>query len=93
MKKIVIGIVVVLLAVSVFVIIKNRENIVKALSKATFDKISEEVLTSGMTKSTFQTTDKVGIDMEISIIANESMVLGDMKKDGDKTIAVFQPKK
>ncbi len=93
MKKIVIGIVVVLLAVSVFVIIKNRDSIVRALSKATFEKISEEVLASGMTKSTFQTTDKVGIDMEISVIANEPMILGDMEKKGDKTIAVFQPKK
>ncbi|MFH1797932.1 MAG: hypothetical protein ABH844_01100 [Candidatus Omnitrophota bacterium] len=104
MKKVAIGIVAILLAVSVFGIMKNKDSligtwlkikddIVKTFSKATFKKVSEEQLGGGMNKSTFQTTSKVGIDMEVSIIASESMIFGDMKKKGNKTIVVFKPKR
>jgi len=100
MKKIVIGIIVVLLAAGIYMTWQNRGKVVSAfckvkndLTKATFKKTEKEVLPGGLIKTTFQSTDKVGADIQIAIIAEKSMVLGSIKKQGRKTIAVFQPAK
>ena len=100
MKKIVIGIIVVLLAAGIYVTWQNRDKVVSAfckaksdLTKATFKSTEKEVLPGGLIKTTFQSTDKVGADIQIAIIAEKPMVLGSIKKKGRKTIAVFQPMK
>lgn len=100
MKKVVTGIIVVLLAAGIYVTWQNRDKIasmcLKAkndLTKATFRKTEKEVLPGGLVKTTFQSTDKVGADIQIAIIAENTMVLGGIKKEGRKTIAVFQPAK
>ncbi|MFH1305778.1 MAG: hypothetical protein ABIH74_05215 [Candidatus Omnitrophota bacterium] len=102
MKKIIILLVIIALVGGIYaawkyrvdvaaVCLKVRNEIAETFGKTAFKKISQAPLSDGMIKSTFQTTDRMNDDIEISIISKEPIVLASSRKNDDKTVVVFQP--
>lgn len=104
MKKVIsIVLIVLLVALAVFACrnkerissayLKAKSQIMEMVSKPTFKKVSSEDLPDGTIKTTFEASKKVGVDIDIVIISKDSMVLKGVQKEGEKTVATFQPGK